>query len=138
MKKLSPLILAIFFTLFFSTTAFSAACTVKLQNTEIVNSEFYIDFTTVVENIFIQHGYHISTNNNERSLFQAKHFITTGTNYLKLKQVNIEFLFQGIHMNVKVHELKNCLTVSCASSHYLKALKNALKKFDKQLPSCQR
>lgn len=116
-------------------SAFANSCSVNLKNTEIINSEFYINFTTVVENIFIKHGYIIDANNAD-FLFEAKNFITTGTNYFKLKQVNIEFSFSSKKTEILIHEIKNCFTVSCTADKYLKALKGALKKFDQNLKNC--
>jgi hypothetical protein len=132
MKKTFTLASIMFLNFFLSP---AKACEVTIANTEIINSEFYIDFTTVVENILQKHGYKV-VQKNAKYQFEAKNYITTGTNYFRLKQANIDFIFEGINTNIKIHELKNCLTVSCTGSDYLKALKSALKKFDKQLTHC--
>ena len=122
---------------FLATSILANPCSVNLKNTEIRNSEFYIDFTKVVENILIKHGYNISENEADYH-FVAKNFITTGTTYFQLKQVNIEFAFSGEQVDLNLHELKNCMTVSCTSDRYLKALKGALKEFDQRLENCSK
>lgn len=113
-----------------------AKCEVSLANTEINNQEFYVNFTKEVEKIFRRHGYDIVAAESQNH-FTTKNYITTGTNYFRLKQVNIKFDFTQGNKILDIHVLKNCITVSCPLSSYLKALKSALKKLDHQLPNCQ-
>ncbi len=111
------------------------SCEVSLSNTEIRNPEFYIDFTRAVEKILISHGHTIVENNAEASL-SSKNYITTGTNYFKLKQANIEIEVKLPSKTLVLHGMSKCFTVSCPASNYLKALKQALKELDQQVINC--
>ena len=135
MKK-SVLIHWILAVLAMSNNVQASPCKVALKNTEIINSEFYIDFTPSVEKIFQQHGYGVVPHGADY-FFVTKNFITTGTNYFRLQQVHIEFTFTGPNFKKQFHEMKNCMTVSCTGSRYLEALKGTLKKFNQQLQNCQ-
>lgn len=114
----------------------SYACEVQLKNTEIINSEFYIDFSKAVEKILTNHNYTITQEDTQITL-TATNYITTSENYLRLKQANIKFEIKTPSETLVIHELSNCLTVSCPASNYVKALKKALKKLDSKLLNCE-
>lgn len=116
-----------------------ASCTAHIEKAEIVNSEFYINFTQKIEHVLQEHGFDIVNSKDLAEFtFTSKDYITVGSNYFRLQQVNIDFNFnKNNKVDFAVHSLKNCLTVSCPASDYLKALKSSLKKFEQKLQRCQ-
>jgi len=115
------------------------ACKYSIENAEISNPEFYINFTSYVEKIFGEHGFTKSENTNDAGyVFSSKNYITTGSNYFRLKQVNIEFKVVSNSSTINVKSLNNCFTVSCPASEYASAIKVALKKLNQRLPNCSK
>lgn len=127
----------LFFLFFLLLNCTTQACEVSLSKTEIINSEFYIDFTIAVEKILTRHGYTIVPNE-ATTTFESQNYITTGTTYFRLQQANVKFELKTAKSTLSVQGLSNCITVSCPVKNYVKALKQALEKLDTQIADCKK
>lgn len=130
-------VLILFWILYLFSHSKVYSCDVSITGTEIINGEFYINFTTVVEKIFQSHGYTVSKSHASTQL-TAKNFVTTGSNYLKLKQANVELIITTPKDKYTLKGISSCHTVSCPAYNYIKAIKKVLKKLDRQIVHCTR